>query len=225
MDTDTDRHSSMDVILTLYTTLTLYVCVLYAARGCHERYDLLYSKQAKQESTATGRSGAAEEYGETEQLLLECIDASRKRKQETDMQKEKDNKRAEQTTKTQAEMKEHTLLTLGQRSRPSPLTLSPSACWSSSSPVAAQPDVEIDDSNDEVELVTHRFSGETTPPSNPNKRMRMEKVLQQHVEMQKQIAADTRADRALMRADIALMVEEATRGNDLLEQYLNSRRL
>ena len=84
-------------------------------RACKDRYTALYTKQKQLDTNPAARSGSSEEFGEVEQGLAQCIEATESHKRKVGEQKEKEREKEQETEDTQKRLRDHTLKSLGQR--------------------------------------------------------------------------------------------------------------
>jgi hypothetical protein len=84
-------------------------------RACKDRYAVLYAKRKRLDANPAARSGSSEDWGELEQALAECVDATESRKKRLEEGKQKEQAKERETEETQRRLRDHTLKSLGQR--------------------------------------------------------------------------------------------------------------
>ena len=86
-----------------------------SGRICKSQYEAMIKEQQQQERTAQHRSGDTEEFGECEQLLLECIALTARHRHQIEQTKESEAQERAKIAATQARLQRHTMMTIGTK--------------------------------------------------------------------------------------------------------------
>ena len=177
--------------------------ILPSERACRDRYQALYERRKRLDQAPAARSGSSEEYGELEQLLSGCVDATEQWVQQSAEGKKKTAERRQEVEDTQKRIRVHTMQTLKQRRTSQSSSSGNSGGSGGGGGGEAQPDRE------------QTGHAKRQKPSL--------KIQQEALEYQKEIGKSLAAQMEKLVAASETESKESVRSNDLFEQFLRSR--
>jgi hypothetical protein len=178
-------------------------------RACQDRFSKLCERRKLLDKHPESRSGSSEDFNEVDQLLYVCIEEIEEHKHKSEEEKKKESDKQTARQATQERLRQHTRLTLSQRSVP-PSSSHPRSIDSSSSSLSAEMQ-SGSDSKSEEERVGNGHAKKLKPSL---------QIQQKMLETQQKGIKLLSEQMERLVGEAKRQGDAADRGNDLFEQFL-----